>query len=91
MTLLLGEYVEPGTVTVAGDSGGENDAKFLNYFLIILFGLAIVGLIYVAYNLFLKDCIILYKEKRRRAVTESGFGQSPARGAVTGTSTNHGV
>ena len=38
------------TETFATPVGG--DEKFLNYFLIVLFGLALIGLVYVAYNLF---------------------------------------
>ena len=71
------------TETFATPVGG--DEKFLNYFLIVLFGLALIGLVYEAYNLFLKDCFLLWREKWRRTTTEAGFG-SPRR--TTGTGTN---
>nr|AIY33267.1 movement protein [Chickpea chlorotic dwarf virus]AIY33271.1 movement protein [Chickpea chlorotic dwarf virus] len=38
-----------------------------------------VGVFYLAYNLFLKDCILLFKAKKQRTTTEIGFGQTPAR------------
>jgi hypothetical protein len=37
-----------------------------------------VGLIYLAYSLFVKDCILLFKAKRQKTTTEIGFGQTPA-------------
>lgn len=42
-----------------------------------------IGLLYFAYSVFLKDCILLFKEKRRRTVTEAGFGATPVRPSVT--------
>ncbi|CBX20817.1 movement protein [Chickpea chlorotic dwarf virus] len=38
-----------------------------------------VGVFYLAYSLFLKDCILLFKAKKQRTTTEIGFGQTPAR------------
>ena len=55
---------------------GDNDrpdiiVRFFHIFLVII---AIIGLIYLAYILFLKDLIILIRERQRRTQTTTGFG-----------------
>lgn len=49
----------------------------------IIIALVSVGIIYLAWILFVKDCILLYKAKKQRTTTEIGFGQTPQhRGGV---------
>ena len=51
----------------------DNIVRFFHVFLIII---ATIGLSYLAYILFLKDLIILLREKQRRTQTTTGFGVS---------------
>lgn len=37
-----------------------------------------VSLCWLAYSLFVKDCILLWKAKKQRRTEEIGFGNSPA-------------
>ena len=49
----------------------------------VIIALVSVGIIYLAWILFVKDCIPLYKAKKQRTTTEIGFGQTPQhRGGV---------
>nr|AFD62999.1 movement protein [Chickpea chlorosis Australia virus]AGT45414.1 movement protein [Chickpea chlorosis Australia virus]AGT45426.1 movement protein [Chickpea chlorosis Australia virus] len=63
--------------TSSGSSSSENIfSKVVVALVIILFT---VGIIYLAYTLFLKDLILLLKAKKQRTTTEIGFGNTPAR------------
>lgn len=49
-------------------------------FVFVIFGLlAAVGVIWLAYTLFLKDCILVWKAKRQRRTEEIGYGNTPVR------------
>ncbi|CAL30138.1 hypothetical protein [Oat dwarf virus] len=49
-------------------------------FVFVIFGcLVAVGIIYLAYTLFLKDCILVWKAKRQKKTEEIGYGNTPAR------------
>ncbi|ADQ52689.1 V2 [Chickpea chlorosis virus-B] len=60
----------------AGDSSEHVFSKVVVALIIILFT---VGIIYLAYTLFLKDLILLLKAKKQRTTTEIGFGNTPGR------------
>ncbi|ADQ52685.1 V2 [Chickpea chlorosis virus-A] len=60
----------------AGDSSEHVFSKVVVALIIILFS---VGIIYLAYSLFLKDLILLLKAKKQRTTTEIGFGNTPGR------------
>ena len=70
---MLGYYAGVIKRIKIGESSGEMVSKFIGI-LLICFG--IIGLIYISYILFLKDCILILREKRRKTVVESGFGES---------------
>ncbi|AGT45470.1 movement protein [Chickpea chlorosis virus] len=61
----------------SGDSSEHVFSKVVVALIIILFS---VGIIYLAYTLFLKDLILLLKAKKQRTTTEIGFGNTPGRG-----------
>nr|CAL30115.1 hypothetical protein [Wheat dwarf virus] len=49
-------------------------------FVFVSFGLLIsVGVVWLAYTLFLKDCILVWKAKKQRRTEEIGYGNTPAR------------
>nr|APM86240.1 movement protein [Wheat dwarf virus] len=49
-------------------------------FVFVTFGLLIaVGVVWLAYTLFLKDCILVWKAKKQRRTEEIGYGNTPAR------------
>ena len=50
------------------------DHRIVSLIVIFLIIGSSVGVFYFAYMLFLKDIILLLKEKRRRTTVESGFG-----------------
>ena len=56
----------------------DNDRSdiFVNFIHIFLIILSIIGVIYLSYILFLKDLIILIREKQRRTQTTTAFGGS---------------
>ena len=67
---MLGNYAG----IVGNTLAATGDGKILNLFVISLIVASSVGIAYLAYTLFVKDLILLLKEKRRRTTTESGFG-----------------
>ena len=49
-------------------------------FVFVIFGcLSAVGVFWLAYTLFLKDCILVWKAKKQRKTEEIGFGTTPIR------------
>lgn len=69
-------YDPPPVTTVSKGSSQTDFGKVVVALVIILVS---VGVFYLAYSLFLKDCILLFKAKKQRTTTEIGFGQTPAR------------
>nr|AVE14339.1 movement protein [Chickpea chlorotic dwarf virus]AVE14351.1 movement protein [Chickpea chlorotic dwarf virus]AVE14355.1 movement protein [Chickpea chlorotic dwarf virus] len=61
------------------DSKGPAQTDFEKVVIALIIILVSVGVFYLAYSLFLKDCILLFKAKKQRTTTEIGFGQTPAR------------
>ena len=51
----------------------NNDHRIVSLIVIFLIIGSSIGVFYFAYMLFLKDIILLLKEKRRRTTVESGF------------------
>nr|AGT45302.1 movement protein [Chickpea chlorotic dwarf virus] len=64
-------------VTVSPPVSSQTDFGKVVIALVVV--LVSVGVVYLAYTLFLKDCILLFKAKKQRTTTEIGFGQTPAR------------
>nr|QHT53981.1 movement protein [Chickpea chlorotic dwarf virus] len=64
-------------VTVSRPASSQTDFGRVVIALVVV--LVSVGVVYLAYTLFLKDCILLFKAKKQRTTTEIGFGQTPAR------------
>nr|AGT45294.1 movement protein [Chickpea chlorotic dwarf virus]AGT45298.1 movement protein [Chickpea chlorotic dwarf virus]QVK80416.1 movement protein [Chickpea chlorotic dwarf virus] len=64
-------------VTVSPPASSQTDFGRVVIALVVV--LVSVGVVYLAYTLFLKDCILLFKAKKQRTTTEIGFGQTPAR------------
>nr|AGT45366.1 movement protein [Chickpea chlorotic dwarf virus]AGT45370.1 movement protein [Chickpea chlorotic dwarf virus] len=64
-------------VTVSSPASSQTDFGKVVIALVVI--LVSVGVFYLAYTLFLKDCILLFKAKKQRTTTEIGFGQTPAR------------
>nr|ABV82710.1 putative movement protein [Sugar beet mastrevirus SK-11]AGT45338.1 movement protein [Chickpea chlorotic dwarf virus]AGT45342.1 movement protein [Chickpea chlorotic dwarf virus]AGT45346.1 movement protein [Chickpea chlorotic dwarf virus]AGT45350.1 movement protein [Chickpea chlorotic dwarf virus] len=64
-------------VTVSSQASSHTDFGKVIVALVVI--LVSVGVFYLAYTLFLKDCILLFKAKKQRTTTEIGFGQTPAR------------
>ncbi|ADQ52696.1 V2 [Chickpea redleaf virus] len=61
-------------------SHGENSqVNFQRVVTALIVVLVAVGVLYLAYTLFIKDCILLFKAKKQRTTTEIGFGQTPGR------------
>nr|AIY32711.1 movement protein [Chickpea chlorotic dwarf virus]AIY32715.1 movement protein [Chickpea chlorotic dwarf virus]AIY32755.1 movement protein [Chickpea chlorotic dwarf virus]AIY32759.1 movement protein [Chickpea chlorotic dwarf virus] len=60
-------------------SQGSSQTDFGKVVVALVVILVSVGVFYLAYSLFLKDCILLFKAKKQRTTTEIGFGQTPAR------------
>nr|AKE33368.1 movement protein [Chickpea chlorotic dwarf virus]AMN14235.1 movement protein [Chickpea chlorotic dwarf virus]AVE14343.1 movement protein [Chickpea chlorotic dwarf virus]AVE14369.1 movement protein [Chickpea chlorotic dwarf virus] len=58
---------------------GSSQTDFGKVVIALVVILVSVGVFYLAYSLFLKDCILLFKAKKQRTTTEIGFGQTPAR------------
>lgn len=81
MSFQFGPSVGPHYTTPVVFSGqqptqtGESGLVRGIWILIIL--LISVGLCYLAYQLFVKDRILLFKARRQRTTTEIGFGQTP--------------
>ena len=67
---MLGNYAG----IVGNTLAATGDGKILNLFVIFFIVASSVGIAYLAYTLFVKDLILLLKEKRRRTTTESRFG-----------------
>lgn len=63
----------------SGQSQGSSNNDFGKVVIALVVILVAVGVIYLAYSLFLKDCILLFKAKKQRTTTEIGFGNTPAR------------
>nr|AFC17172.1 movement protein [Chickpea chlorotic dwarf virus] len=61
------------------NSQGSSQTDFGKVVIALVVILVSVGVFYLAYSLFLKDCILLFKAKKQRTTTEIGFGQTPAR------------
>nr|CCI88378.1 movement protein [Cotton mastrevirus] len=61
------------------DSKGPAQTDFEKVVIALIIILVSVGVFYLAYTLFLKDCVLLFKAKKQRTTTEIGFGQTPAR------------
>nr|ACP28895.1 movement protein [Wheat dwarf virus] len=60
------------------DPGSSDYAR--RTFVFVSFGLLIsVGVVWLAYTLFLKDCILVWKAKKQRRTEEIGYGNTPAR------------
>nr|AWO14276.1 movement protein [Sweet potato symptomless virus 1] len=55
----------------------SSDSRLDSLITVIVVTLLFVGIVYLAYVLFLKDVILLLKAKRQRTTTEIGFGQTP--------------
>nr|GMC96074.1 coat protein [Ipomoea batatas] len=55
----------------------SSDSRLQKLVTVIVVTLLFVGIVYLAYVLFLKDVILLLKAKRQRTTTEIGFGQTP--------------
>nr|AWO14296.1 movement protein [Sweet potato symptomless virus 1] len=55
----------------------SSDSRLNSLITVIVVTLLFVGIVYLAYVLFLKDVILLLKVKRQRTTTEIGFGQTP--------------
>nr|AIY33007.1 movement protein [Chickpea chlorotic dwarf virus]AIY33031.1 movement protein [Chickpea chlorotic dwarf virus]AIY33191.1 movement protein [Chickpea chlorotic dwarf virus]AIY33203.1 movement protein [Chickpea chlorotic dwarf virus] len=68
---------DPPPVSVAPQASSQTDFGKVVIALVVI--LVSVGVFYLAYTLFLKDCILLFKAKKQRTTTEIGFGQTPAR------------
>ena len=64
---------------VSTSSQGSSQTDFGKVVIALVIILVSVGVFYLAYSLFLKDCILLFKAKKQRTTTEIGFGQTPAR------------
>nr|QRG29199.1 putative MP [Nymphoides mastrevirus A] len=60
-------------------SQGANQNDFGKVVIALVVVLVAVGVSYLAYTLFVKDCILLLKAKKQRTTTEIGFGNTPAR------------
>nr|AAR15407.1 putative movement protein [Tobacco yellow dwarf virus] len=60
----------------AGESSEHFFSKVVVALIVILFA---VGIVYLAYTLFLKDLILLLKAKEQKTTTEIGFGNTPLR------------
>nr|QFU95481.1 movement protein [Chickpea chlorotic dwarf virus] len=58
---------------------GSSQTDFGKVVIALVIILVSVGVFYLAYSLFLKDCILLFKARKQRTTTEIGFGQTPAR------------
>nr|AIY33087.1 movement protein [Chickpea chlorotic dwarf virus] len=68
---------DPPPVSAAPQASSQTDFGKVVIALVVI--LVSVGVFYLAYTLFLKDCILLFKAKKQRTTTEIGFGQTPAR------------
>nr|AIY32791.1 movement protein [Chickpea chlorotic dwarf virus]CAP69807.1 movement protein [Chickpea chlorotic dwarf virus] len=68
---------DPVPETAAPQASSQTDFGKVVIALVVI--LVSVGVFYLAYTLFLKDCILLFKAKKQRTTTEIGFGQTPAR------------
>ncbi|QED42779.1 MP [Soybean geminivirus B] len=60
-------------------SQASSNNEFGKVVIALVIVLVAVGVVYLAYSLFLKDCILLFKAKKQRTTTEIGFGNTPAR------------
>jgi hypothetical protein len=67
----------PSDFSYAGRQPYNSDKIYQNVVVSLICILISVGVIYLAYSLFIKDCILLCKAKRQRTTTEIGFGQTP--------------
>nr|CAO91913.1 movement protein [Chickpea chlorotic dwarf virus] len=68
---------DPPAVTAPSQGSSQTDFGKVVIALVVI--LVSVGVFHLAYTLFLKDCILLFKAKKQRTTTEIGFGQTPAR------------
>lgn len=72
-------YYSPPVIQSSNKSYDAFDSAVIG----LIIALVAVGLLYLAWTLFVKDCILIYKAKRQRTTTEMGFGQTPQhRGGV---------
>lgn len=82
---MLGDYSYVPTPV----NNNEGDAYFKKGVLALVIAIVTVGLLYLAWTLFAKDCILLFKARRQRTTTEIGFGGTPAhRNGVVGNNNN---
>nr|AMN14220.1 movement protein [Chickpea chlorotic dwarf virus] len=70
---------DPPPVNTNSRFQGSSQTDFGKVVIALVVILVSVGVFYVAYSLFLKDCILLFEAKKQRTTTEIGFGQTPAR------------
>ncbi|WOF76318.1 movement protein [Brachypodium phoenicoides associated virus 1] len=74
-----GAYRYPNPPSTGGD---ENSWRLI--VLIITISSAVLGFFFFSWKLFVKDCLLTWRAKRSKTITELGFGQTPVRsGAIT--------
>lgn len=61
----------------SASSEGSSANAWITFTFVILGSLAAVGIFWLAYTCFLKDCILLWKAKKQRRTEEIGFGNTP--------------
>ncbi|AFD63065.1 movement protein [Chickpea yellows virus] len=71
----------PEVSSQVSSPGGHSTVDFGKVVVVLIVILVVVGLLYLSYSLFIKDCILLFKAKKQRTTTEIGFGNTPARGS----------
>nr|QRG29218.1 putative MP [Tripterygium mastrevirus A] len=71
-------YLGPPSV-IATNTDNKRSDPFQTIVIVLISVIVSVGVVYLAWVLFVKDCILLLKAKKQRTTTEIGFGQTPAR------------
>ncbi|AIT39766.1 movement protein [Switchgrass mosaic-associated virus 1] len=74
-----GPQLYPATITAANPAGVGNDGAWRS--LVLIFTIVSITLAAIAgsYYLCVKDCLLTWRARRSRTVTELGFGTTPQR------------
>nr|AIT39771.1 movement protein [Switchgrass mosaic-associated virus] len=85
-----GPQLYPATITTTNPSGVGNDGAWRS--LVLIFTIVSISLAAIAGSYFLcvKDCLLTWRARRSRTVTELGFGTTPQRGGGNTAATGSG-